>query len=57
LASGALAADWSPDTMNWTMASWARSTVSNETINAVRRVAWETVNDPAFTAGRKAMAA
>jgi anaerobic magnesium-protoporphyrin IX monomethyl ester cyclase len=56
LASGALAADWSPDTMNWTMASWAHSTVPADTINAVRRVAWELVNDDAFTASRKAMA-
>lgn len=55
LASGALAADWSPDTMNWTTASWQQSTVPAETINAIRRVAWELINDPTFTASRKAM--
>jgi radical SAM superfamily enzyme YgiQ (UPF0313 family) len=55
LASGALAPDWSPDTMNWTMANWAKSTVPADTINAVRRVAWELVNDPAFVGSRKAM--
>jgi anaerobic magnesium-protoporphyrin IX monomethyl ester cyclase len=55
LASGALPADWSPDTMNWTMASWVKSAVPADTINAIRRVAWELVNDAAFTNSRKAM--
>ena len=57
LASGALAPDWHPDTMNWTMASWTHSTVPAATINAIRRVAWECVNDPIFTTSRKAMVA